>query len=200
MSLGHSTASTATRRPYVVPGGSVDWHCPTTLAAASRRPYARHRTHRQKGVRMSACSRAHYDAHFGRSGRRGRIERPELCALTDDHRGLPSRPSQAGMRGGARGCGMLGYVVPGRGSGSSFSTDSVRAWTARSRLGRSSSTVACKMAWAVSVTGQWPWVRPNAARIVGSRRSHRRARWAEPSSGRPRAARRRGWLPPGRSR
>ena len=45
---------------------------------------------------------------------------------------------------------MSAYVVPERGSRSCFSTERVRAWTVRSRSGRSSSTVACKMAWAVS--------------------------------------------------
>jgi transposase len=53
-----------------------------------------------------------------RSGRRGRIERPELCALTDDHRGLLGRPNQVAMRGGTRGSGSRCKIEPsGRSSG-----------------------------------------------------------------------------------
>ena len=51
---------------------------------------------------------------------------------------------------------MVSHVAPVRVSGSSFSTDRVRAWTARSRSGRSSSTVACKIACAVS---KYRWAR-----------------------------------------
>jgi hypothetical protein len=63
---------------------------------------------------------------------------------------------------------MLGYVVPGRGSGSSFSTDRVRAWTARSSSGRSSSTVACKIACAVSKYRWARWSRSGRSAATGS--------------------------------
>jgi hypothetical protein len=43
-------------------------------------------------------------------------------------------------RGGVRGSEMISHVVPERVCGSSFFIDRVRAWTARSRSGRSSST------------------------------------------------------------
>jgi SAM-dependent methyltransferase len=53
---------------------------------------------------------------------------------------------------------------------------------------------------ALEVTGRWLGVRATAAKVAGSRRSHRRARWGSCRAvGRGQRGRRLGWLPSGRS-
>jgi hypothetical protein len=74
------------------------------------------------------------------------------------------RVYQTATRGGAARvlrCSLS--LCRGRVSGSSLSTDRVRTWTARSRSGRSSSTVACKIACAVS---KYRWARWSRIRAI----------------------------------